>query len=49
MLMGFGILVMRWFMTQSGKSARRLKSGLSRTAAIVRMSQKRMIYDILFL
>jgi hypothetical protein len=49
MLMGFGILVMRRFMTQSGKTDRWVKSGLTLTTTIVRMSQKRMIYDTLFL
>ncbi len=48
MLGSFGILVLRRLMTQKRKSEWRTESGLTITAAIVRVSQKRMTYDTLF-
>jgi hypothetical protein len=48
MLIGFGILVMRRFMTQISKKAISCKSSLNVNYSTVRLSQKGMTYDTLF-
>jgi hypothetical protein len=47
MLESFGILVMRRLMTQKGKNDKWLKSGLSKSASTIRLSQKRMTFETL--